>query len=160
MHTCDTKRWMVLGVLGAGLLALAGCGSKSWVATTQLSGANEVPPTAAPATTMGIATATLDGNTLTVTGTFTGLQSNLQVASGTESAAHVHQGAQGTNGPVVLDLTITTSDQRNGSYTGTKNLSNDEQESFKGGLFYINVHTTGNPNGEIRGQFIPTEGDY
>jgi CHRD domain-containing protein len=160
MNTRDTKRWTVLGVLGAGLLVLAGCGSKSFVATTQLSGANEVPPTSVPATTNGIATATLDGEKLTVTGTFSGLQSNLQVATGTGSSAHVHQGAQGTNGAPVLDLTITSTDQRNGSYTGTKDLSDAEQEAFKNGLFYINVHTVNNPGGEIRGQFIPTEEDY
>lgn len=157
MHTRDTKRWTLLGVLGAGLLALAGCGSKSYVATSQLSGTNEVPPTSVPNTTMGIATAELKGDKLTIQGTFSGLQSNLQVAAGTQSSAHVHQGAAGTNGAPILDLTITTSDQRNGSYTGTKDLSKEEQEAFKGGLFYINVHTTGNPGGEIRGQFIPTE---
>ncbi|HYO67658.1 MAG TPA: CHRD domain-containing protein, partial [Archangium sp.] len=72
-------------MLGAGLLALVGCGSKSWVATTQLSGANEVPPTSLPTTTMGIATAELKGDKLTITGTFRGLQSNLQVAPGTQS---------------------------------------------------------------------------
>ncbi|AKI99843.1 CHRD domain-containing protein [Archangium gephyra] len=157
MHIRDTKRWMMLGVLGAGLLALAGCGSKSYVATTQLSGANEATPVTTSAT--GIATATLDGKKLTITGTFSGLQSNLQVATGTGSSAHVHQGAQGTSGPPILDLTITSTDQRNGSYTGTKDLSDDEQEAFKDGLLYINVHTVNNPGGEIRGQFIPTEED-
>lgn len=155
MHTRDTKRWTVLGVLGAGLLALAGCGAKSYVATTQLSGANEVPAVTTNAT--GIATATLEGDKLTVTGTFSGLQSNLQVAPGTMSAAHVHQGAQGTTGAPILDLTITTSDQRNGSYTGTKDLTDEQQEAFKDGLLYVNVHTVNNPGGEIRGQFIPTE---
>jgi hypothetical protein len=157
MHTRDTKRWTVLGVLGAGLLALAGCGSKSWVATTQLSGANEVPPTSVPTTTMGIATAKLEGDKLTINGTFSGLQSNLQVAPGTQSAAHVHQGAPGNNGAPILDLSITTTDERNGSYTGTKDLSDAEQKAFKDGLLYINVHTSGHPTGEIRGQFMPKE---
>ncbi|WP_043400071.1 CHRD domain-containing protein [Archangium violaceum] len=159
MHTRDTKRWTMLGVLGAGLLALAGCGSNSWVATTQLSGANEVPPTSVPATTMGTATATLDGDKLTVTGGFSGLQSNLQEVPDTGSSVHIHQAAQGVNGPVVFSLAVTTTDQRNGSYTGTKDLSDEEQEAFKDGLFYVNIHTSGNPNGEIRGQFIPIEGD-
>ncbi|WP_375770184.1 CHRD domain-containing protein [Archangium gephyra] len=153
----DTKRWSMLVVLGAGLLALAGCGEEPYIATTQLSGANEVPPTSVPATTNGVATARLEGDKLTITGTFSGLQSNLQVAPNTESSAHVHQAAQGTNGPVVLNLTVTTSDQRNGSYTGTKNLSDEEKEAFKDGLFYVNVHTVNNPMGEIRGQLIPTQ---
>ncbi|MFY0526349.1 CHRD domain-containing protein [Archangium gephyra] len=157
MHTRKTNRWTVLGMLGAGLLVLAGCGGQSYVATTQLSGANEVPPVTTNAN--GVATATLDGDKLTVTGTFSGLQSNLQEVSGTGSAAHVHQAAQGTNGPVVFSLGVTTSEQRNGSYTGTKNLSKEEQEAFKGGLFYVNVHSVNAPGGEIRGQLIPTESD-
>lgn len=157
MHTRKTNRWTVLGMLGAGLLVLAGCGGKSYVATTQLSGNNEVP--AVTTTANGVATATLEGDKLTVTGTFSGLQSNLQEASGTGSAAHVHQAAQGTNGPVVFSLSITTSDQRNGSYTGTKDLTDEQQEAFKDGLFYVNVHSVNNPGGEIRGQLIPTEND-
>jgi hypothetical protein len=158
MHTQDTKRGMVLGVLGAGLLVLAGCGGNSYVAVSSLSGANEVPPVTVPATTSGTATATLEGDKLTVIGTFSGLQSAPQNVQDTGSSAHVHQGAQGTNGPVVFSLAVTIgADGRNGSFTGTKNLSKEEQEAFKNQLFYVNIHTVNNPNGEIRGQFLPTE---
>jgi hypothetical protein len=150
-------RQAVLTLLGAGLLGLIGCGGKPYVATVQLSGANEVPPVTTNAS--GVATATLDGNELTITGTFSALQSNVQVASGTDSAAHIHQGAAGTKGGVVFDLAITTTDQRNGSYTGTKELTREQQEAFKSGLFYVNVHTVNNPTGEIRGQLVPVAND-
>lgn len=164
MHTRKTNRWTVLGMLGAGLLVLAGCGGNSYVATSQLSTATEVPaPTIdtspSASTPMGTATATLDGDKLTIIGTFNGLQSNLQEVANTGSSVHIHQGAQGTTGPVVFSLATTTTDQRNGSFTGTKNLSKEEQQAFKNGLFYVNVHTVNNPSGEIRGQLIPTESD-
>ena len=153
MQTRDTKRWTVLTLVGAGLLALAGCGAP-YVATTQMSGANENPPVTGT-TSSGTATATLDGDELTVTGTFSGLSSDLQEVAG--SAAHVHQAAMGANGPVVFSLTVTAgAGGRTGSFTGTRSLSGDEQKAFKDGLFYVNVHTVNYMGGEVRGQFVPT----
>jgi hypothetical protein len=154
MHMRDTKRSAVLSLVGAGLLMLAGCGSPTYVATSQLSGANEAP-TPVTTTASGTATATLDGNELTVTGGFNGLQSDLIDVAG--SPAHVHKGASGTAGPVVFALTVTSTDKRNGTFTGTRSLNKEEQADFKNGLYYVNVHTTANQGGEIRGQFIPIE---
>jgi hypothetical protein len=122
-----------------------------YVATTSLSGANE--PTQVTTTATGTATATLEDGDLTVTGAFSGLQSDLQEVSG--SAAHVHQGAAGTHGPIVFNLTITSTDKRNGSFTGSSSLDDAQQKSFQEGLLYVNVHTVQNPGGEIRGQFRP-----
>jgi hypothetical protein len=152
MHMRYTMRWgAVLSLVGAGLLALAGCGEDKLVATTQLSGANENPPVTATSAT-GTATATLDGDELTVNGTFSNLSSDLQEVSG--SAAHVHQAPVGQNGPIVFNLTVTVgADNRTGSYTGTKTLSPDEQDAFKAGEFYVNVHSVNYMGGEIRGQF-------
>jgi hypothetical protein len=69
------------------------------------------------------------------------------------SAAHIHRGAAGVNGPVIFTLF-------NGSGTfdpthpvsGTVTLSNNDVFDLLGNNFYVNVHTTANPNGEIRGQ--------
>ncbi|HEX8824844.1 MAG TPA: CHRD domain-containing protein [Archangium sp.] len=151
MNMRDMKRSAVRSLVGAGLLMLVGCG-QTYVATSQLSGASEAPN---PVTTSaaGTSTATLDGNELTVTGGFNGLQSDLMETAG--SSAHVHRGASGTAGPIVFNLTVTSTDKRNGTFTGTKSLSNEEEEDFKNGLYYVNVHTANNPSGEIRGQFVP-----
>ena len=153
MHMRDMKRAAMLSLVGVGLLTLVGCGS-TYVATSQLSGTNEAPN---PVTTSaaGTATATLDGNDLTVTGGFNGLQSNLMDVSG--SSVHVHRGASGTAGPIVFNLTVTSTDMRNGTFTGSKSLNSDEQEEFRKGLYYVNVHTANNPGGEIRGQFVPIQ---
>jgi hypothetical protein len=151
MHMRHTMRWgAVLTLVGTGLLALTGCG-ETLVATTQLSGANEVPPVTATSAT-GTATATLDGDELTVNGTFSGLGSDLQEVSG--SAAHVHRAAVGQNGPILFNLTVTAgADRRTGSYTGTKTLNSDERDAFKAGELYVNVHSVNYMGGEIRGQF-------
>ncbi|QRK12036.1 CHRD domain-containing protein [Archangium violaceum] len=143
----EMKRWGVLTLLGAGLLGLVGCG-ESHVSTTQLSGANEVPPVTTSAS--GTASATLDGDELSVSGTFSGLSSPLYEESG--SAAHVHQAPPGENGGIVFNLTVSG----DGAFSGTKKLTDAEQEAFKAGRFYVNVHTENHPTGEIRGQFSTT----
>lgn len=152
MHTRHTKRWgAVLTLVGAGLLALTGCGNERFVATTSLTGANETPAVTTNAT--GTATATLEDDELTVTGSFSGLQSDLFEVSG--SSAHVHEAAAGNAGPIVFNLTVTSTDKRNGTFTGTRKLDDHEMEDFKNGLYYVNVHSTTNQSGEIRGQFVP-----
>ncbi len=151
MRTQDTKRWAVRTLVGAGLLVLAGCGGDRYVAVTSLSGSAEVPPVTTSA--QGTVTATLEGNTLTLSGGFNGLQSDLFEVNG--SAAHVHNGAAGTNGSILFNLTVTTNDKRNGSLSGSKELSKEEQEAFKTQRLYVNIHTQNNQAGEIRGQFQP-----
>ncbi len=145
MHMRDTKRWAVLAVLGAGLLGMTGCG-KSSVSTTQLSGNNEVP--AVTTTASGTANATLDGDELSVSGTYSGLSSALFEVSG--SSAHVHNAPTGENGPIVFNLTVNAS---NGSFSGTKTLTDSEKDAFAAGRFYVNIHTENHNGGELRGQF-------
>ncbi len=156
MHTRFTKRWAVLTWVGAGLLGLIGCGNQTDVATTQLSGANEVPAVTTSAS--GTATATLDGDELEVTGTFSGLGSALQEVSG--SSIHVHNAPAGQNGPIVFNLIVTVgADGRTGSFTGTQKLNNEQQRAFRDGLLYVNVHTVNYMGGEIRGQFVPPKSE-
>ena len=151
MHRHDTKRWAVLALLGAGLLGMTGCGKTS-ISTTTLSGANEVPPVTTSAT--GTANATLDGDELTVEGTFAGLSSALHEVSG--SAAHVHNAPAGQNGGILFNLTVNTS---NGSFSGSKTLTDAEKDAFEAGNFYVNIHTANNMGGEIRGQFTNIDDD-
>lgn len=143
MHRHDTKRWAVLALLGAGLLGMTGCGKTS-ISTTTLLGENEVPPVTTSAT--GTANATLDGDELTVEGTYAGLSSALHQVSG--SAAHVHNAPAGQKGGIVFNLNIS-----NGSFSGSKTLTDAEKDAFEAGNFYVNIHTMNNMEGEIRGQF-------
>ena len=64
----------------------------------------------------------------------------------TPSAAHIHRGAAGVNGPVVFDFSATLV----GSGTMTSVLANEILANPAG--FYVNVHTSAHPGGAIRGQ--------
>ncbi|MBI2658263.1 CHRD domain-containing protein [Candidatus Woesearchaeota archaeon] len=115
---------------------------------TALSGANEVPVTNSTAT--GEAAATLDGSQLTVKGSFEGLSSEL--VSG--ASAHIHEGVTGTNGPIVFNLNVVAGDDnRSGEFSLTANLTDGQVNDLLTGQYYINVHSTAFPDGEIRGQF-------
>lgn len=66
------------------------------------------------------------------------------------TAAHVHSGVAGTNGPVVFTLRKSNE----GSYKGCTKTSEWVGDRIEGnpGAFYVNVHTAEYPNGAIRGQ--------
>jgi hypothetical protein len=68
-------------------------------------------------------------------------------------AAHIHQGAMGQNGPVIIPLTR-TSDNVWSVPAGTK-LTDAQYEAFKAGNLYVNVHSAANKDGEIRAQLKP-----
>jgi hypothetical protein len=104
-----------------------------------LSGANEVPPVTTSASGSGTITVADDG---AVSGSVTtkGVQG---------TAAHIHLGAAGKNGPVIVPLA-----KDGDTYTapsGAK-LSADQMSAFKAGELYVNVHSEANKGGEIRGQ--------
>ncbi|MGN6498604.1 MAG: CHRD domain-containing protein [Tsuneonella sp.] len=71
---------------------------------------------------------------------------------GTPTAAHIHHGAAGVNGPVVLPLTRNAA----GAWQGCVNGSEWTQDRIEGNPqdFYVNVHTAEYPNGAIRGQLM------
>jgi len=133
-------------------LALGACSTykdnmPSWMpgssaVSVKLSGSEEVPPVNASGSGSGSLRVAEDG---TVTGsvTTTGVQGTM---------AHIHQGAKGANGPVIVPLT------KNGdTYTvpeGRK-LTQAQMQAWKSGQLYVNVHTNANKGGEVRGQIQP-----
>ena len=106
-------------------------------------GQHEVPPVTTSALAVGTVQYTLGEAAVRVQVTATGL-------SGPIAAAHIHQGAEGVNGPVVAPLTV------NGTLiTGNIALTSLPAgflQKVDSGQFYINIHTAANPGGEIRGQ--------
>ena len=68
------------------------------------------------------------------------------------TGVHVHDGGIGMNGPVAFPLT----DAGNGTYVlAETNISPSNLDALTSGEWYLNVHTTANPNGEVRGQIVP-----
>jgi hypothetical protein len=66
--------------------------------------------------------------------------------------AHIHQGAKGQNGPVIIPLT--KSGDTYSVPAGAK-LNDAQIKAFKAGDLYVNVHTAANKGGEVRGQLNP-----
>jgi hypothetical protein len=66
------------------------------------------------------------------------------------TGAHIHKGAAGVNGPVVLTLKPAAE----GGIKGCANKSEWTEDSLENNFrnFYVNVHTAQYPNGAIRGQ--------
>ena len=129
-------------------LALGACStqpmtmSDATAMSARLSGANEVPPTATSAS--GSVEASLDkkSNELSWTVTYSGL-------SGPATGAHFHGPAMpGANAGVVVPLTGGMASPMKGKST----LTAAQAADLLAGKWYMNVHTTANPGGEIRGQ--------
>jgi len=106
-----------------------------------LNGAQEVPPTNSTAT--GAATLVLSPDETTAT-----LSLNFSGLSSAQTDAHIHGPAQvGVTAGVLFPLPA-------GQINDFRiNLTPAQAQDLKNGLWYINVHSTNFPNGEIRGQF-------
>ena len=72
------------------------------------------------------------------------------------TAAHIHRGAAGTNGPPVITLD-TPDDNDSDDCDQVPDALVDEIRNNPSG-FYVNVHTADYPNGAIRGQIVNDPG--
>lgn len=108
-----------------------------------LNGAQENPPT--PSTASGTGILVIDPVTRAASGSIT-------ITGMTATAAHIHIGAAGINGPVIVPLTDAGGGVFNVPAGAT--LTADQFRAFKQGELYFNAHSTTNPGGEIRGQIL------
>jgi hypothetical protein len=113
---------------------------------SHLTGDQETPPVGTSA--FGDATFTVNSNrTITYSVVATGL---------TGTAAHIHTGAFGVGGSVLFSLAGGPT-KWNGT---TAALTKAQFATLQTDGLYVNVHTSANPNGEIRGQIVPSEITY
>lgn len=81
------------------------------------------------------------------------------------SAGHIHSGAEGVAGPVVVDLGVTAKDGRSNGVVAEGSIEASDLSGPLAGMSlrdlysliwsgdsYVNLHTTAYPSGEIRGQ--------
>ena len=143
-----TKSILVLIGLAISISASATHLRDQILLSARMNGAQEVPSINTNA--VGVTALSLNSthDTLCVKMTVTGL-------SGAITGAHIHMGALGVSGPVLFNLSTFIS-ATSAAFTITgNNLTPALLSEYLKGNMYINVHTTANPNGEIRGQIIP-----
>lgn len=116
--------------------------------TADLDGAQATPPTVSAGS--GTAAVSLDdvSNVLTWELKFSGLADGPQSAI----AAHFHLGAPGVGpGPIEIDI-------ENAAFkspdAGSATITDLQKTDLLAGDWYINVHSTNSPGGEIRGQVL------
>ena len=119
-----------------------------------LSGVNEVDPV--NSTGRGAVKIELDASRAVVSGSFAGMSSafNPAVAGG----AHIHNAGPGANGGVLqlLNATVST-DNLSGVFGAANNtvvISEGDWTEIANENTYVNIHSTGNVSGELRGQLL------
>ena len=106
----------------------------------------EVPPHNTPG--YGSADLTFSGTTLSVT-TGSGLYADLLAGA---TAVTINDAAVGSNGPVVLTLTLDTPGNTSGTFSGSGTLTTGQITDLNNGNLYVNIRDSVFPSGEIRGQ--------
>jgi hypothetical protein len=126
------------------LASLSGASMSIAYSASLTSGAEVPKPTVKAPHAKGSFAATLTGHKLKWKLTYSGL-------TGKATAAHIHMGAKGKAGNVVVPLCGAQPACKSG-LSGTATLTPQVLSWLKKGQLYVNVHTGKNLNGEIRGQ--------
>jgi hypothetical protein len=131
------------------LLLAVGCattnGMRQQGIKVTLTGDQEVPPVRTAASGNGTITVSSDKS---VSGSIT--------TTGVDAtAAHIHDGPAGKNGPVIIPLT--KGPDNTWSVAAGAKLTDAQYASYLAGNLYVNVHSAANKGGEIRGQLIPVK---
>jgi hypothetical protein len=144
--TMSRRAVLVLGgvVSAAAAIGLAQAAPQS--ISVALSGAQQVPAVTSPGS--GTANFTFDPAThvLTWSITYSGLSSPATMS-------HLHNGAAGKNGPVVLWLS-TRGAAPTSPFSGSVKLTPRQVAQLKAGDWYVNLHSKDHPAGELRGQVV------
>lgn len=163
------KNYLSLLLLGAS--ALVAQTSEVHYFLADMRGANEVPAvtTTNSAGALVIAHVVRDAQGQVVSGT---VEFNLRAtfaAAETITGLHIHTGAAGANGPVVIDTGIRGTDQLQSGvgvvrlqYSGQVRTAGAGLDALRGMLtnpngYYVNLHTMTNPGGQFRGQLYRAE---
>ena len=130
--------------LAAALAACAGMGmDKGASPQLRLTGDQEVPANTSTSVGTGTIAVAADG----------AVSGSVAAPGMAGMAAHIHVGAAGVNGPVIIPLTGGPGD----TWTvppGAK-LTDEQMAAYKAGNLYVNIHTAEHKGGELRTQLKP-----
>ncbi|MCH8488134.1 MAG: CHRD domain-containing protein [Candidatus Cyclonatronum sp.] len=125
-----------------------------------LSGAFEIPQNTSQATGAVLVEWYASDSSIVATGSFAGLESDYNLNIG----SHFHNAFAGQNGGVDLVLQpVLDADNRGGVYLPADNtftLTTEDVTALVSRSWYVNIHSTDIPPGEIRGQVLPLAQHY
>ena len=138
-------------VLLAGFAAMlavpAGAATLNLFAT--IDGNQEVPPSGSPATGTGTMVYDDVSNLLSWNISYSGMV-------GTPTVSHFHgPAAVGENAGIQVDIVANSGGSITSPMIGSATISDQQEGELLGGLWYINIHSSSFPGGEIRGQVVP-----
>ncbi len=150
---------MTVGALGAGVVSAH---AEVYTLTANLTGSEETPPPGLNTGAFGTATITLD----TTARTLSYRVDVFNLPSGV-TASHIHVGGVGTAGPVVINFAPPVNASNDFAYAGTvpeaqwvlrpdQGIRSGEDiiQAILGNNTYVNVHSTVNAAGEVRGRLV------
>ncbi|WOD38844.1 CHRD domain-containing protein [Nodosilinea sp. E11] len=153
-----------LAAATAPLLAQGMAGGPVVTYVTMLN-SQSIVPTAPMTQARGVVGAALAGNRLVVRASFRELTSALRDYAtdpldppnpNITSGFHIHQGGPSENGPFQYALTVTMNPNGlGGSAMGDYTLTPDQLQALQNGRLYVDLHTTRNRGGELRGILMP-----
>lgn len=155
MKTISKKLAFILLSVGT-ILVTAGCASKTGkpdskmqgmpndmmqsMSEAKLDGSQEVPPVDTQASGSGTITISADRS----------VHGSIATRGIEAMAAHIHEAAPGTNGPVIIPLAKGADDTW--VVPAGAMLTDAQYKSYMSGNLYVNVHSAAHPDGEIRAQ--------
>ncbi|PSR19791.1 CHRD domain-containing protein [filamentous cyanobacterium CCP3] len=153
-----------LAAATAPLLA-QGSSSGSIVTYVAMLNPQNVVPNSPMTDARGVVGAALAGDRLVVRGSFRELSSAMRNYAtdpvdppnpNITSAFHVHRGSPSENGPFQYALEVTMDNTgRGGSAMGDYTLTPEQLQALQNGMLYVDLHTTRNRGGELRGILTP-----
>lgn len=117
--------------------------STAYAVDIKLTGAEEVPAVQTRAHGQGNITVAADHS----------VSGSVKTNGMKGTMAHIHIGAMGKAGPVAIPLTKSADDVW--SVPADAKLNDAQYKSYIAGDLYVNVHSAGHKDGEIRGQIYP-----
>jgi hypothetical protein len=130
-------------LLLAAAFALASASAMAADVKVHLVGAEETPP---------VTTSASGSGTISV-GADQSVSGSVKTTGMEGMAAHIHTGAVGQAGPVII--TLTKGADGMWSVPAGSKLTDEQMADFKAGKLYVNVHSAEHKGGEIRAQLKP-----